>query len=245
MTDQVWEFKSYNRNLSNTELTLNYCRADSSTFKSSTARPLAGNFVRTKTDLGFSGPVLKYERFDPPPVNLITNMNDYDSSEQNVHSSNFKPNDQTHFENRDRNLSPNHEKPNPLDLDLMSDLQHIINRKPSPLKSATQLIENDSWASLDRGRGNTLQSEEETINDLILLNNGDMRNQSKLHENNVDCVIFDPLLQPALNADESESRDMLRKNLPSGLPRPPSKSSIQHIARNHNIQQQSIDQLQE
>ena len=171
-------------------------------------------------------------------------MNDYDSSEQNVHSSNFKPNDQTHFENRDRLLSPNHEKPNPLDLDLMSDLQHIINRQTSPLKSATQLIENDSWASLDRARGNTLQSEEETINDLILLNNGDMRNQSKLHESNVDCVIFDPLLQPALNADESESRDMLRKNLPSGLPRPPSKSSIQHIARNHNIQQQSIDQLQ-
>ena len=201
--------------------------------------------MRTNTDLGFSGPILKYERFDPPPVNIINNITN-DNNIQQVPSSNLNANDKNHFKDSDSHLSPGCGKPNPLDLDLMSDLQDIINRKTPLLESASQFRQGESWTPVDCSNGIVAQSKEEPVSDLILLNNGDMMNQTKLQQCDVDPeVIFDPLLQHTSEINPSDVSNMMQNNLRStGLPRPPSKSSIQHIARSHNLQQQEINQFQ-
>ena len=207
-------------------------RFGSSTLTSSTSRPLTANFVRNNTDLGFSGPVLKYERFDPPPVN-ITNEND----DTNVHQPSYNSNaNGGNSEVRNARISLDSARPAPLDLDLMSDLEHIINRKTSPLESS--LNHNASLSLSSNGHIKVAKSQQESFSDLILLNNGNNLHNVDTDKNEAIEVIFDPLLQPTTDTYPTQSIASIDNNIrSSALPRPPSKSSIQHIARNHGMQQ--------
>ena len=165
-------------------------RFGSSTLTSSTSRPLTANFVRNNTDLGFSGPVLKYERFDPPPVNITNETN----NESNLYEPSY--NSDTNVVNRDtRNtrMSLDAARPAPLDLDLMSDLEDIINRKTSPLESS--LNPNASQFPSTNGHTKISKSQLESVSDLILLSNGNNGHKINSEQTGKNAeVIFDPLL---------------------------------------------------
>ena len=193
---------------------------------------MTANFVRNNTDLGFSGPVLKYERFDPPPVNITNETND-----TNVHQPFYNSNENGgNSEVRNARISLDSARPAPLDLDLMSDLEHIINRKTSPLESSSN--HNASLSLSSNGHIKVAKTEQESFSDLILLNNGNNRHTADTDRNEATEVIFDPLLQPSTDSYPTQSIASIDNNIrSSALPRPPSKSSIQHIARNHGMQQ--------
>ena len=193
---------------------------------------MTANFVRNNTDLGFSGPVLKYERFDPPPVNITNETND-----TNVHQPFYNSNANVgNSEVRNARISLDSARPAPLDLDLMSDLEHIINRKTSPLESSSN--PNASLSLSSNGHIKVAKTEQESFSDLILLNNGNNRHTADTDRNEATEVIFDPLLQPSTDSYPTQSIASIDNNIrSSALPRPPSKSSIQHIARNHGMQQ--------
>ena len=193
---------------------------------------MTANFVRNNTDLGFSGPVLKYERFDPPPVNITNETND-----TNVHQPFYNSNANVgNSEVRNARISLDSARPAPLDLDLMSDLEHIINRKTSPLESSSN--HNASLSLSSNGHIKVAKTEQESFSDLILLNNGNNRHTADTDRNEATEVIFDPLLQPSTDSYPTQSIASIDNNIrSSALPRPPSKSSIQHIARNHGMQQ--------
>ena len=190
---------------------------------------MTANFVRNNTDLGFSGPVLKYERFDPPPVNI--------TNDTNVHQPFYNSNANVgNSEVRNARISLDSARPAPLDLDLMSDLEHIINRKTSPLESSSN--HNASLSLSSNGHIKVAKTEQESFSDLILLNNGNNRHTADTDRNEATEVIFDPLLQPSTDSYPTQSIASIDNNIrSSALPRPPSKSSIQHIARNHGMQQ--------
>lgn len=219
-------------------------RFGTSTSTSSVARPLAGNLVRNNTDLGFSGPILKYERFDPPPVNITNNVSMCDVDLQQEYSSNVSSNEVGNLEHQ---KTIGCENLNPLDLNLLSDsdLQDIIYRKTSPLESVWQLREAEAPAVTDSYPSCFLQSTVDHTSDLIRLNsNGDGICQTKFDQKEMETeVIFDPLLQTSITSQvNTVPHDC---SSATKLPRPPSKSSIQQIARNHNLQQQQdIIQLQ-
>ena len=218
-------------------------RFGSSTLTSSSARPLTGNFVRTNTDLGFSVPVLKYERFDPPPVNITNEINDDNNFHQS--SKNSSANGVNNIETTNTRLTSEFGKPAPLDLDLMSDLEDIINRKTSPLESSLAMKKHEYLSANGPPIRSSNGTESESVSDLILLHNGNSNHSKSAKSNDNAEVIFDPLFEPSLEANDTKvgnpQENILRA---TGLPRPPSKSSIQQIARNHNLQQQEQIQHQ-
>ena len=125
----------------------------------------------------------------------------------------------------------------------MSDLEHIINRKTSPLESSVN--QNASLSLSSNGHIKVTKSQQESFSDLILLNNGNDRQNVDTDRNQATEVIFDPLLQPTTDIYPTHSIASLDNNVrSSALPRPPSKSSIQHIARNHGMQQQESNHYQ-
>ena len=125
----------------------------------------------------------------------------------------------------------------------MADLEDIINRKTSPLE-CTKLSGQEGYLHTNGQRkvenqGNMLAS------DLIILNNGSTKESGVANYDQHSDIIFDPLLQALPERKESKNDVGPHISLHSALPRPPSKSSIQHIARNHNIQQQQhLNQFQ-
>ena len=125
----------------------------------------------------------------------------------------------------------------------MSDLEHIINRKTSPLESS--LNHNASQSQSSNGHIKVAKSQQESVSDLILLNNGNNRNTVDTDRNEATEMIFDPLLQPSTDIYPTQSIASIDNTIrSSALPRPPSKSSIQHIARNHGIQQRESSHFQ-
>ena len=134
-------------------------------------------------------------------------------------------------------------QPAPLDLDLMADLEDIINRKTSPLESTLKQGEHlDINMQFKRA---VVRSEAEPASDLILLSNGGKNNAMSTQYNQSEGVIFDPLLETSSNVNSAPIHDMPDNNLQAAcLPRPPSKSSIQHIARNHSLHPQEMNRFQ-
>ena len=77
-----------------------------STRRSSEFNNLTGGLIRNTTDLNIKARVLKYEKFEPPPLSSLSSTN--------------------------LSKSPEFERPADLGMDLMADMHDVINRKISP-----------------------------------------------------------------------------------------------------------------
>ena len=163
------------------------------------------------------------------------NQNLFESGSNSAHNRHY-PQQTNARKNSDCN------KHTPLDLDLMADLEDIINRKTSPLE-CTKISGQEGYLHTN-GQRKIEHQENMLASDLIILNNGSTKESDVGNYDQHSEIIFDPLLQTLPERKESKNDVGPNISLHSALPRPPSKSSIQHIARNHNIQQQHLNQFQ-
>ena len=126
----------------------------------------------------------------------------------------------------------------------MSDLEDILNRKTSPLESSSKHTTCPPLST--NGNLKVTKNNYELESDLILLNNDNHSTNVRSEQSDTNSeVIFDPLLEMSSDTYLSQINKSMDNNVrTSALPRPPSKSSIQQIARHHNLQQKETNHFQ-